>query len=254
MGLKPLVAALLLLSFALAGCSGDGGDDDAAPATSTSATGSRSSTGTTMAAANRAPTGSAALAVNGTSAAFTLDGTDPDGDALSWNLTFGDGQSTSGATLPANATHDYGAAGRFNATFTLSDGKASAVYNLTINATVAAAGGAPQVSYQFTGSLTGSWNPATGYLADPATHTFEVTQAGLTLTAALTEGPTAPDLDYELLDPSGDLAAEAAGIFPADGTEEPDLVVADAELGTWTLNVYAGNALEGGYTVDITFA
>lgn len=139
MGRKPLLAAFLLAALALAGCSGGGGDDDGGGATlSTSASGTSSATNTT--APNRPPTATLSASVNGTAAAFNLTGSDPDGDALDWTLAFGDGNSTTGTGLPANATHDYGAGGNFTANLTVSDGKAS--FSTQIGLVATAGGGA----------------------------------------------------------------------------------------------------------------
>lgn len=142
--MRPLVVALLVASLAFAGCTGDGGDEpspstsSSASKTSTSAsatatTGPTSSgTSTSAGPSNRAPTGGLAVQVNGTTAAFNLTGTDPDGDALSWTLAFGDGTTNgTGSSLPAALQHDY-AVGNFTARLTVTDGQLSDTKELAL--------------------------------------------------------------------------------------------------------------------------
>lgn len=135
--MRPLLALglLALLTASLAGCAddperypdgvtpsstgqttADGGTTGPATGTSTSTT-----TGGPSGSANQAPTGSISVVINGTNATFTLGGSDPDGDALVWDLDFGDGNATNGTVLPAMVNHTY-AAGNFTANFTVSDG------------------------------------------------------------------------------------------------------------------------------------
>lgn len=144
MRLLALLAAALLSTLVLAGCSDNGGGGGTTSTTTTTAaaattTTSRSATTTTTAAGttssapqDRAPTGSASAVVNGTAVAFELNGTDPDGDALSWTLAFGDGASTEGTALPATADHTY-AVGNFTATFTVSDAAHDVRYDLNVS-------------------------------------------------------------------------------------------------------------------------
>ena len=105
------------------------GTGSASPTTSVSPTASPTptATATPTAAPNRDPTaqltadpgtGEALLAV-----VLHGVGTDPDGDALSWSLDFGDGSAAaSGTALPADVAHDY-AAGSHTATLTVTDGR-----------------------------------------------------------------------------------------------------------------------------------
>lgn len=162
--MRALLAIALLTTLAFAGCSdgGGGGDGDegGSGTVSGSASGTRSasSTGSATASssptttgappANRPPVGSLAAAVNGTAVTFALAGSDPDGDALSWTLSFGDGSAAQGGSeLPANVTHTY-AVGNHTAMYNITDGKATAMYNVSVG--VAAAGG---VALTFSGDV-----------------------------------------------------------------------------------------------------
>lgn len=91
--------------------------------------------------------------VNGTTATFALTGSDPDGDALTWSLTFGDGSSENGTALPADVPHTYAAAGNVSATYTLRDGKTASVFQA--NLTLVAGGSTGGAPIQTT---TGSWD------------------------------------------------------------------------------------------------
>jgi PKD repeat protein len=161
--LTALLATLTILTLAFAGCSDGGGDGDGETSSSTSTTqagsgsasssssGTKSSTGTgsatatgTGSASNEAPTGTVSASVNGTNATFTLTGSDADGDALTWELDFGDDSALEdGTTLPATVNHTY-AVGNYTANFTVADGKENKTYMVEINVT--AAGGAGGVS------------------------------------------------------------------------------------------------------------
>ncbi|MEK6975046.1 MAG: PKD domain-containing protein [Candidatus Thermoplasmatota archaeon] len=145
--MRAILAVLLLLTLAFAGCaSKGGGDDDPASTGSGTSTASGSATGTTSGSStatsstsatgtgapeNGVPTGAIAAVTNGTQAAFNLTGTDPDGDALNWTLDFGDGAKTEGAALPALVNHTF-AVGNHTVVYNLTDGKASATYNVTL--------------------------------------------------------------------------------------------------------------------------
>lgn len=172
MRLTAVLAITCLVALAFAGCSGkdkDGGATSSSSSSSrssssaTSSSSSHSSTGTTTSSSsststgpsNSPPTGSISAVTNGTLAAFTLNGTDPDGDALSWTLAFGDGNSTNGTTLPATASHNYTAGGNFTANFTVSDGRHTAAYNVTV-----AVGAGATATQDFAGSWGKGYNPA----------------------------------------------------------------------------------------------
>lgn len=167
--MRALLAVLLLLTFVLAGCASKGGagdDDDTGTSTASGSssgpgtqtrTGSGSTSGTSSGAPgpNHAPSALLSAAINGTTVAFNMTGADADGDALSWNLTFGDGQASQGAALPANATHTYAAPGLFNASLSVTDGKDVTIVNVSINATAAGAGAAQDASGETVGSVAG---------------------------------------------------------------------------------------------------
>ena len=150
-----LTMTALACAALLAGCSG-GGDEtttsSASPVTSFTTGPTSAPTG---GGDNEAPTGSISASVQ-TGAVpiavnFTLDGSDPDGDAIQWNLDLdGDGNTDkSGDSLPASEAYNYTEEGVYNVTFAISDGQETAVYNITVNAT-AGAGGSLQ-------SSSGSW-------------------------------------------------------------------------------------------------
>lgn len=158
--MRTVLAALLLVGLLLSGCAskGGGGDDDEDPTGTATASGtaSGSKSGSTSkgpsgsgtstqtgsgSPGNKAPVGGIAATVNGTSVAFNLTGTDPDGDALQWTLSFGDGAADQqGTTLPANLTHTY-AVGNYTAHYNVTDGKATSSYNVSVAVAAAATGG-----------------------------------------------------------------------------------------------------------------
>ena len=173
MRLWALLAAVLLCSMVLAGCSdddGEGGDATSSSSSSSRASTSGSSSPSPTSASttttrppgqppvepsNSAPTGSmsAVRAAANRTLNFTLNGTDPEGDNIVWDLQFGDGNSTSGALLPANVTHQYPALGLYNATFVITDGRLQATYNLTVNVTLAAPTGGAGGGFAFVGDV-----------------------------------------------------------------------------------------------------
>lgn len=151
---RPL-AILLLVAISFAGCADKGdkgkdddgdGDDGGATGTGTrtstgtstqpgSGTSSGSGTATGGPGPNRAPTTSLAASVaNGTvplNVTFTVTATDPDGDNVTWDLRFGDGESAQGAGS-GKANHTFDEAGNYTVVLNVSDGARSASANLTI--------------------------------------------------------------------------------------------------------------------------
>ena len=77
-----------------------------------------------------AVTGVAPLAVT-----FTVNGTDADGDALSWVLDAdGDGsEDANGTAVPATFDYTFDAEGQYTAFLTISDGEANATANVTVS-------------------------------------------------------------------------------------------------------------------------
>lgn len=149
------LVVVLVLVVAFAGCvtkkddKGEGGDDGGAGSGSgTTGSATRSTTRSTTASGTQGTNGTgsdnhpptASMTANGTGAApasvvFLLNGTDADGDALAWALAFGDGNATNGTSLPANVTYAYPQPGAYNATLTVSDGKATTNVTLQLNLT-----------------------------------------------------------------------------------------------------------------------
>jgi PKD domain-containing protein len=159
------VACLAFLTMSLAGCSDQERYPNGANASSSSgsasptATTSRSTTGSQTASgsssssssgpsggsdANHPPSaGLTAAPVNGSAplnVTFSLSGSDADSDPLNWTLSFGDGNSTNGTSLPATVVHQYSLAGNFSVVLRVGDGRGG---QSSANATVQVIGGAP---------------------------------------------------------------------------------------------------------------
>lgn len=142
MPMRPLVAVLVVMALALAGCSKKSSDDDPEASSSMTSTGAAGN-----ATANHAPT--ASLLANATdedplNVTFRMNATDADGDDLTWELDFGDealangtfGTVAGNGSVPqANVTHAYAAGGLYNATLRVSDGNATANVTLALNLT-----------------------------------------------------------------------------------------------------------------------
>lgn len=146
MGKRAAVSsASLLLVLLLAGCSGSGDDTSTSGTIATS--GSISTRG--PGGENNPPTGKVEASVAAGMAPlrvdFTLDGSDRDGDPLSWSLDAnGDGKADrSGTSLPTIANYTYLSPGLYNVTFTLSDQKADFAIPLSISVTANTAQGTP---------------------------------------------------------------------------------------------------------------
>jgi hypothetical protein len=132
------VCGLLLLSLALAGCSSANKDAGDAGQATRSGDGAAATPGAGQAAgatgsssgdkANRPPT--AQLQASEPSRPgdinFTVEGSDPDKDPLTWTLSFGDRSADfQGTSLPAKVNHTF-QPGSYTVTLTVSDGKAPA--------------------------------------------------------------------------------------------------------------------------------
>ena len=174
--MRALLAVAVVSAFILAGCSGKT-DDTTTTSTSgshsTSTTshgpggGASSSTGpgggsggggggSGGGSGNKAPTGtiSASIPAGGVplNVTFTLTGTDPDKDPISWTLDAdGDGKADTKtdapASFPATYAFVYQTAGSYTANFTLSDGKLSTSRTFLVNATGSGAGQAASLTW-----------------------------------------------------------------------------------------------------------
>lgn len=252
--MRILLVLLLALALAMAGCSskspdkGDSSSSSSSTSSSSSGTssssGSSSSSGTpTGGPSNRAPSGAlAASSLNGTlplQVNFTLSGSDPDDDALSWTLAFGDGNVTNGTALPATASHSYGAAGNYSAIYVLSDGKLNATYNVTIQ--VLPGGGAaftavftegqdfpsnplnsamiPNVGYAGGTGCVGFWDGTSG--VDCVFFELEAAWKGKAFTATADTGN--PDLEFwPACDPSEVFAVAGYAVAGPESGTIPD--------------------------------
>ena len=145
------VALALLVSTVASGCFVEDKDPQTQDtgttqtATSSGTTGPRTGTTTTTTGsasgnttADRAPVANlTADTLNGTAplnVTFAVDGSDPDGGALDWILTFGNTTlgTGNGTTLPANVTHSFTEAGNFTVVLTVTDGAGNATANVTV--------------------------------------------------------------------------------------------------------------------------
>lgn len=177
LGVRALLAVLVLLTLAFAGCSGKGTDDKGASSSSSTSKGagssapssSGSSGGTSPVGINHAPTGAITADTNGTNATFRLSGSDQDGDDLAWDLTFGDGEKANGTDLPAIVNHAYVTVGNFSANFTLSDGTQTFAVNLTVHVASAASAVAQDLDFEYTvGNAGCTGSPDPGVFGSPA--------------------------------------------------------------------------------------
>lgn len=165
MALRPLFLALLLMVAALAGCSdappADGEQPTSTSASSSSTTRSSSASASTTtsssATGTEAPSnGGPAIAaftanLTGLNVSFTLEATDPDGDALSFELSFGDGTSNATGPLPSPAlNHTFAAAGNYTATLTVTDGTDVDNRTLALEVKATAVPGKPEQAFSCT--------------------------------------------------------------------------------------------------------
>lgn len=184
-----LVVALLALStLALAGCADDAertpltsptpsrsasatGSSTATGTGSSSATGSSTQTSTDASGSNQPPTASLSAAPASGSApldvTFSLGGTDPDSDALSWVLHFGDGNQTAGTTLPTTVPHSFSAAGNYTASLVVSDGALNRTATAKVSATGASAPTGPTIEDLCPTDTDAVGNETVGFYATP---------------------------------------------------------------------------------------
>jgi PKD repeat protein len=189
--MRAVVAGLILIAFALAGCSGDG--DGPTPTTSGGVTGTATSTRspggtTTELTFSASPTsGDATLTVQFGAMLTDRDvggaGSPHDG-AFTWVLMFGDGTDTQGdeAVFPLDVSHAYGTAGEFTATIAVtleSDETLQQSARITVNEA-----GEPQEPPQ----LVFEFGPSAGCAGD----VLQIAGADC-VTALLGPGATGPD-------------------------------------------------------------
>lgn len=128
--MRALLAVVLLVAAAGAGCLSEKGSDD--PTATPSSTTSRSSSST----ASSVPVGTASLVAdvqNGTAPLpvnFTVNAT---GSPLAWRLSFGDGHIGNGTTFPAAVNHTYDIGGNFTANLTVAYTGGNATANVTLS-------------------------------------------------------------------------------------------------------------------------
>ncbi len=277
-----VLALVTLLVAGLAGCSakkngdGDATDTETQSGSSTgpSSTGSSTQSGTGAPVTNTAPvatlnanvtTGGIPLAVN-----FTISGTDADGDALTFVLSFGDNSANQTGTLPAgNVAYTFTAAGDFTVELTVSDGTLANNATVTIGAVESGGGIPPPVT--FTGTATGACDPSgeTGECTDPdIVHTFTVTAAVTSMHLKLTwdEVPFS-DLDFYVFDAApaerGRGACSNLQPVPEPGiltscnraqSEETTITeIVPGDAGQWTVKIRPFQAPMVAYTLTITF-
>ncbi len=141
----PLLVLALLLATTLAGCTSDEpktaeweektSEPSVVDPVQTTQTNQTEAPSNTTAPANTPPVASLiATETNGTAplnVSFALDGSDADGDNLTWSFDDGNGNSTTGDTLPASVNATY-MAGNWTATLTVNDGTNQTVQTLLI--------------------------------------------------------------------------------------------------------------------------
>ena len=156
-----MLAFLMILSLALAGCSGDEpANDDPTDEPAGDPAGTQTETATTTQTAgpndpgtsdpeptanetNTPPAATLAASITNGEAPvevnFTLDGADSDGDALSWTFDADEDGTleAEGTELPATVLFEYAVEGVFNATFVVHDGANETTQVVAINVTAA---------------------------------------------------------------------------------------------------------------------
>lgn len=176
--MRAKLASLFVAAMALAGCAGGGDPADdtssssATPSGTTTGSGTGGGSGGGGSVGNNAPKASIAASVAAgpvpLTVNFTLDGADADKDPLTWALDAdadgkADLQQAAPAELPTRVTFEYTAAGLYNATLSVSDGKETVKVVAIVNVTAAAAG---KASYSFSNTYTGV-DPTANPTLDP---------------------------------------------------------------------------------------
>ena len=150
---------------------------------------------------------------------FNLGGTDPDGTITSWTLVYGDGNSTSGTTLPVTRTHQYTVGGNYRANLTVTDDK-SATNTTSVNLTV---------NYRPTATLTSDVTSGPAPLA--VTYTLGASDVDGTIASwTLQYG------DGTSTSGAGTPPATQGKTYLLDGTYTANLTVTDNASGTRTVS------------------
>lgn len=291
--MRALLAVLLFLTLAFSGCASKGGGHAGnEPSATTSATPtaspsvSASSTAPAPPPANRAPL--AKLAVNATSGTapllvnLTVGGSDPDGQALTYRLVFGDGSADATGSVPASVEHAFTQAGNHTVELIVSDGKLSGNATATI-AVIAGDTGVVPPPVTFTGTATGmcqlfdpDFNDVCVPEDAPIDHLFTMTPAVRKIVVSLTWDmpvPTASDLDLYVYDASGAEAGSSTcgNVDPAPNPDVPVLGhpfscvrgnseeaviegIALAQDATWTAHIDPYQAPSVKYTLTVTYS
>lgn len=254
-----VVLSVLCLASSLSGCLLEGeeepkadilGQDPASKSRTGSASGNASSDGAPSIA-------NLTTNITGLVVELGIVALDADGQNLTYTASFGDNATGNGslARAPANTTgvpaggftastnHTYAAPGVYNITVTVSDGTRTANRTLSINVTDDAAG--PVVAQE---PLTLSGSCSTG--ADDAPHTFDVLPGQPILVASIDIGGGGIDLDWSLLDPTGDEADGAASFTVA---AEEDLTAEAPVEGTWSIAVTCFLGAAASYDIAVRF-
>jgi PKD repeat protein len=292
--MRGLAVALLLTAIVVAGCADKGASTSTTSAATSNASGTASTThastsgsatgqgpGSSTTTTTSSSAGSAAqdhapvaqLSLNRTSGAGPLsvsaavNGTDTDGDALTYVLTFGDGSANVTGSLPATAqAHTFTLQGNFTVTLVVSDATTSSNASAVV-AVLGSSGGIPPPAV-FKGTATGACEPSNqvGTCTTPdILQKFTVTPAVQTLEIKLTWDIPSADLDLYINDATATQRGKSAdtngpaddpspvGIFsgPHEQTTIEGLVPADA--GEWVAKIRPYSAPNVTYTLTITY-
>jgi hypothetical protein len=274
----PILAVLLASVLVLSGCilapeddldhdhdhghDHDGGHHDDDPGS-----GGHSASGSNGNTSAPAPPHAAIAASNVTgtvpfSVSFDLSSDSASAEWLDWTFDAnGDGTNDkTGYGLPAQVVFEFTEPGYFTATLSVTD-----IDGREGNATLLITAVAPPPvvlpdPIVIEGTITGFPFVDEVYSMSDS-HMFNLSVVVERMTLTFEVGPTAFDLDFEVLTPDGKTAGSVAdineptGLFfsPADSPiviDDPDHL---AQLGEWTVIVHPFLAIEGDYTITITF-
>lgn len=192
---------------------------------------------------------------------FNLSSESEDPQWLDWSFD-ADGNGTlvkTGYGLPAEVEFEFTEPGDHTARLTVTDMEGfEGVATLVIKAETPPPVDIPE-PIVFEGTITGIWTD--GVLPMDDEHLFNVTSTVSKITLTFEVGPTAVDLDFTVYAPDDSVAGSVADENDPTGTEgEPadsPIVIDDpetlAKLGEWKVAVHPFLAIEGDYTITITF-